>query len=121
MEYAKDAMETAEPWEKWEFRSHKGKWETFSISGPSWGEESEYRRKLITININGYEVPEPMRHKPSLATIYYWVYFGSHQLVVKDEWIDCERDNIAFINNICHLTKEAAVKHAKALLSFTDI
>lgn len=120
MEYAKDAMETAKPWEKWEF-NNEDEWEPFRRGHPLWDKNIQYRRKEKTININGYEVPEPMKDRPSFGTIYYWVYFGSHQLVVKDEWVNCERDKIAFINNICHLTRDAAVKHAKALLSFSDI
>lgn len=42
LEYAKDAMETDKPWERWEFNN--GAWNCL-FKHPSWAEEIEYRRK----------------------------------------------------------------------------
>ena len=62
MEYAKDALETDTPWERWEY-SHTGQKYT-SLSGhPDWYEDITYRRKPKpkVLLINGYEVTEPHR------------------------------------------------------------
>ena len=125
MEYAKDAMETAEPWERWEYYSHRCKWEPFRISGPSWGEESEYRRKPMTININGHEVPEPYRGEMQIGQPYYtpdlhncgadyWDVYHDRQ------WENGIYDNVAMKNGLLHLTEDAAIAHTRALLSFTE-
>jgi hypothetical protein len=43
MEYAKDAMETDTPWERWEFRNMKGEWVSLS-QHPAWQTDLEYRK-----------------------------------------------------------------------------
>lgn len=49
LEYAKDAMETDKPWERWEFKiSENVGWQSFTehcTTGPSWDTNYEYRRK----------------------------------------------------------------------------
>ena len=122
MQYAKDAMETAEPWERWEYYSHKCKWEPFKISGPSWGEESEYRRKAITININGQEVPEPYRGEMKFNQPYYMPWIGSKANHYDTKlWGHYLYDNEVMSLGLVHLNKEAAIIHSLALLSFTKI
>ena len=61
-EYAKDAIETDMPWERWEFSCGNQEYETLS-SHPTWHEKNKYRRKAKTILINGHDVPEP-HHTP---------------------------------------------------------
>ena len=124
MEYAKDAMETDEPWERWEYYSHRCTWEPFKISGPSWGEESEYRRKARTININGHEVPEPYRGEMKKDQPYFiprigWM--GCEGNYEEEVWINCTYDNNMIHRGLIHLNKEAAMAHAKALESFTKM
>lgn len=125
MEYAKDAMETDEPWLRWEFKEDQG-WLSFRNNHPLWIDDNQYRRKLMTININGHEVPEPYRGKMKEGQIYfspeisdcgddYWEDYSDLQ------WEDSLHDNVAMKNGLVHLNKAAAIKHTEALLSFTSI
>ena len=59
-EYAKDAVDTDMPWERWEFCHKRGEYQSLD-SHPEWVEDNEYRRKPKVILINGHEVPEPHR------------------------------------------------------------
>ena len=54
--YTEDAMTTSQPWKLWEF-FYSGWWR-YCIY-PEWDQKKQYRRKPRTININGFEVPEP--------------------------------------------------------------
>lgn len=114
MKYAEIAQHDAEPWKHFEFK-YDGEWVDLDYS-PSFDSDSEYRLKPRTININGFEVPEPLRHEPSDGTDYYvldmsevsemkWTYD-----VIEYQWLKA---------GIIHLTREAAEKHLEALLSFT--
>ena len=121
MEYAKDAMETAEPWLRWEYYSNRCKWEPFKISGPSWDEESEYRRKPMTININGHEVPEPYRGEMFNGTFYYVPNVSGPNDYTESVWHDHVYDINIRKKGLLHINKESARIHAQALISFTEI
>jgi len=124
MLYAQDAMETDKPWERWEFR-HKNNnptsWQYFnSTTSPGWLDNVEYRRKPQTININGFEVPEPVR----VALKYEQEYYSVSDFMRADDctpyqWEGDEVDFRFLKCGLIHLTKEAAEQHANALLSFT--
>lgn len=126
MQYAKDAMETDKPWERWQFKSHSSHWATCHIVTPSWNEETEYRRKPQTLSINGHEVPEPYRGEMQIGQPYYtpdlyncgtdyWDVYHDRQ------WENNIYDNVAMKNGLLHLTEDAAIKHTKALLSFAEL
>jgi hypothetical protein len=118
--YAQDAMESEKPWERWEYYCfHKGKWVPIHNS-PLWDDGAEYRRKPRTININGFEVPEPVREPLRIDDDYYIPYLGSPSLTVDTTWWNDDCDTNRIKSGIVHLTKEAAELHAKALLSFTQ-
>lgn len=72
-----------------------------------------------TININGYEVPEPLRTAPRLGNQYYIASTGV-DTPSRYEWLDDDVDYLYLAKGILHLTKEAAILHAKALISFTE-
>ena len=117
--YAQDAMETDKPWERWEYlaEEHSNTW--WKCEGhPAWQFAMEYRRKPRTININGFEVPEPVREPLETDTNYYCPHLASSELVSVSTWWDDGCDARRLKSGIIHLTKEAAVTHAKALLSF---
>jgi hypothetical protein len=118
--YAQDAMETDKPWERWE-RRYKGHtyWQSLNCC-PTWTPITEYRRKPRTININGFEVPEPVREPLKDGQEYYDVSIGSADNVVKYTWRGESWDFHTMDKGIVHLTKEAAMLHAEALLSFTQ-
>ena len=81
------------------------------------------RIKTDTININGIEVPEPMREMPPEGTSVYWPGFGSESDDTHTESADVGYYPTMLPDllrkGLLHLTKEAATIHAKALLSFT--
>lgn len=78
----------------------------------------EYRLKPNFIDINGHQVPEPVR-EPLQAGQEYWV---ADVTKWDDEWYwnDDNRDNLWLERGLIHLTKEAADIHIAALLSFTQ-
>lgn len=74
--------------------------------------------KDSTININGFEVPEPFRGNMKYKDQYWFPSLESESA----EWHTWNNDitDIRILKNgIIHLTKEAAEIHLQALLSFT--
>lgn len=82
---------------------------------------SLWKIKPKTININGFEVPEPLRTKLNYAQTYYIVDLSTSRVVETDHWDDTSMDNRRLEAGLIHLTKEAAEKHREALLSFTKV
>ena len=124
MEYAQDAMETDKPWERWEYFDTQV-WRPLRTVYPLWFENTQYRRKPMTININGHEVPEPYRGEMSKGMYYYMPNFWGQSGYDSYRW---DSDHCDEINSddesikskgLLHLTREAAIKHTEALLSFT--
>ena len=115
-EYAKDALETVKPWERWEFSCQKQEYKTL-WDHPTWHEKNKYRRKHKTILINGHEVPEPHRTPLKDGEVYWALTLFSRATSLR--WKDDDFDNSYLENGFIHLTKEAAEKHFNALKSFT--
>lgn len=116
--YAEDASYTDKPWERWECRSDSHEaWK--SVFGPNifWTPKYEYRRKPKCLNINGHQVPEPMRVAPEEGARYWVVnlFYSRTELI----WSAGSKPIAWLASGLCHLTKEAADLHATALLSFT--
>lgn len=118
--YAKQMAEMDEPWRLWEWKYTEFNW-TPCKGHPSWLEDSEYRQTPKTININGHEVPEPMREKPEINSKYWIPSALSEDWVDWFSYIDNNFGNRLLDKGLCHATKEAAIAHAKALFSFTEI
>lgn len=120
-QYAEDARETKKPWERWEFYEEADKaW--FTVDGsPLWHTEIQYRRKPRTITINGREVPEPMREAPDVGNLYYVVIVSAESVVSNHKWQNDQFDKKWLSRGLIHSTKEAAIAHAEALLSFTEV
>ena len=120
LEFAKDAAETETPWYGWQGRT-PGHSEWYECTHPpSWCDGSEYRRKPTppkTININGIEVPEPVREPLNFGDEY--VALDLICVIDDIEWFGDDWDMENLHLGIIHLTKEAAEIHRKALLSFT--
>ena len=122
-QYAEDAAETDTPWVRWEI-GHVLPDTKFSplLTHPKWDVRIKYRRKPpepVFININGYQVPEPMRVPPAIGSEYWYVHITISNGSCSCYWAYDKTDKEFFNNGICHTTKEAAELHAKALLSFT--
>ena len=123
MEYARDAMETVQPWKRWEFK-FEGEDDWNGLEEPAvWRKDCEYRHKPRTVNINGFEVPEPVRSPLENGTIYYISYISAPDdaLAWECRWRSDKYDFNYLKKGIVHLVEEAAIKHAEALLSFTRI
>jgi hypothetical protein len=76
-----------------------------------------YRVKPKTININGIEVPEPLREVPPHLTEVWFVEICEPKRL---SFIDCLEGRVSLNLGLLHLTREAAMLHQKALLSFTS-
>lgn len=80
----------------------------------------DWKVKPRTININGYEVPEPIRVKPNRGDNFYAVCLsaGTVECFTFNDSMTCNR---WFNQGLAHKTREAAELHLKALLSFTAL
>ena len=123
MQYAQDAMETSEPWERWALFLPNGCGWVDCTSNPSWYDHIEYRRrpKMISMTLaNGEVVSWPEPHKGDLNV-------GQHCYLVKNNG-DVEHvcfaihshNNMAVMFGMVHLTKEAAEQHSHALFKINN-
>ncbi|HCT9044814.1 TPA: hypothetical protein OUB92_000755 [Morganella morganii] len=78
----------------------------------------EYRLKPRFIDINGHQVPEPVR-EPLEDDQEYWIADIRYAPSVFN-WENNDADYRWLERGIIHLTKEAAESHSAALLSFTQ-
>jgi hypothetical protein len=97
----------------------------FDACNPDWLDDTEYRIKPKTININGFEVPEPVREPLERGRVYFIVSVTSVNSsdscgYIKHFWKDDQSDRYWLQAGLIHLTPEASIQHTKALLSFTD-
>lgn len=120
--YAEDAATTDKPWELWEF-NHKKECSWYAlIDHPEWDFNHNYRRKEVkpkTININGYEVPEPLQNAPEGGTMYWYPNTSDTHVAYSHYYSYYQYHVDRLVNGLVHLTQEAAQKHLDALLSFT--
>lgn len=116
--YAEDMAETEKAEERWEFNGGNG-WHP-CLFHPTWDRDYQYRRKPRFIEINGHQVPEPARKEPQNGSFYYYPVPNESRLYKGTPWIDDNEDDLfRFSYGLVHFTMEAAITHAKALLSFT--
>ena len=122
MEYAKIAQTTDEPWTHFELRQNDScVWEAIHLPVCFYS-HMEYRLKPEppkTIRIGEYDVPEPVREPLEKDTEYWIAHFSLAELANRFKWYSDQFDNRVLKNGLIHLTKEAAVIHAKALMSLT--
>lgn len=121
-QYAEDSIHYEKPWLKWRCRKdHEGSSWGNCAHYPYWSEDMIYEHIPEIIKINGHEVPKPYRGEiqegvdyyqvaPNMPEFYIWVREGSYG----SSQLNHLRDR-----GLLHDNKEAAVAHAKALLSFT--
>lgn len=120
LQYAKDAMETDKPWERWEYFSKAfNEWTGFTEGNPSWLSDYKYRRKKDTIIINGHEVPKSVNKPLRKGQEYFLVDVLSDDLTLCLYWNGDREDKRYLERGLIHLDEESAIIHAKALLSFT--
>lgn len=74
-----------------------------------------------TIEINGIEVPKPETTAPSCGTRFYIpVLHDVTELYAKLFWNNSKLLHEFLAKGLIHLSKDNAIAHAKALLSFTS-
>lgn len=85
---------------------------------PAWCEFFEYRIRPRTIRIGDIDVPEPVRDMRAMHLGQtYWVFDRLEDSFVTDyEWENDKYDIAMLSAGLVHLTKEAAIAHAKALI-----
>lgn len=99
-----------------------GKWE--DKSNPSFDSAPEnYRIKPKTININGFEIPAPLREPPKAGTSIYIPLVtstsgGSPYMMTAWSGTAAHLEYLRL--GLVHSTPEAATAHVKALRSFTE-
>lgn len=79
----------------------------------------QYAEDALTININGFEVPEPVREPLPCGTVYCVANISITTGPMQYRWSDDRIDFRFLREGLIHLTPEAAELHSKALLSFT--
>lgn len=72
-----------------------------------------------TININGFEVPEPVREGLKYGDFCYLADITQTK-VMELYWTEHSSDFQFLYKGIVHRTRKAAETHIKALLSFTQ-
>ena len=80
----------------------------------------KFRDSIKYININGFEVPEPLRLRPDVGEEYYRIDILSTDLFGGCIWVGYKSEVKWLMRGLCHSTKEAAILHSQALLSFTS-
>ena len=121
MKYVEIAQTTDKPWEAFQVKGFVDEWVDVSAA-ILFNENLQYRLKPEppkTIRIGEYDVPEPVREPLEKDTEYWIVHFSLAVLANRFKWYSDEFDNRVLKNGLIHLTKEAAVIHAKALMSLT--
>lgn len=115
--YAEDAKTHVEPWKLWQFKYREGMWVDLSTS-PSWLPSHKYRRKPKTYFLHGVEIPD-LRIEPKNGQ-EYWYPDPSTAYFVGFSVHGAESSVHRLENNLCYERteegKQAAVKHAKAML-----
>ena len=118
--YAEDAAETDKPWRRWETSAYRGAWDQCHCH-PQWDLCVHYRRKPRTININGIEVPEPLREAPKHNEWFYHASITERSFCAEDQWIGSMGNKNKFNRGLIHSTGKAAEIHGRALASFTGV
>ena len=116
LQYAQDALETEEPWLRWEGRgvSTSDEWvpmrQEFVFSN-----HFEYRRKPQTLTYT-VTIPEPLRGAPEVGSIFYAPAPLSEGLTSMSGWYGDDVDYRLLKRGLCFATKEDAIAAAKAMM-----
>lgn len=122
MKYAEIAQTTDKPWEHFEVRQNDScVWKAIHLPLRFYS-HMEYRLKPEppkTIRIGKYDVPEPVREPLECGQVYFIPDLVELRFVQEFSWQGHVSDKLFLRCGLIHLTKEAAVIHAKALISLT--
>ena len=124
MQYAQDAMETDNPWERWECNTGEVLGWVDMLHNPPWITDTSYRRKpkMISVTLADGEVvswPEPHRTELEYGSTYFY-FVPTHGDIVLKVWDCAPWDRTTLSNGCVHLTKEAAEQHSHALFKINN-
>lgn len=97
-----------------EVRTPDGVWRQ-CVNEPAW-QYFEYRIRPCTIRIGDIDVPEPVREALKDGTQYFTAAIDLDDFYNVYTWYSDLADAGMLKAGIVHLTKEAAIAHAKALI-----
>lgn len=80
---------------------------------------NRFRQVTPTINIGGHIVPRPLTEPPEEGTKVYLVSLITCGHYVREWWKNDEYDQNRLKRGVVHITKEAAIAHAKALIAIS--
>lgn len=117
--YALDAAETDKPWERWEFRVGDAALPSRCETHPTWDEKTQYRRLASYSSLGHCSVPRPLWSRPKVGTRYFVATTDHHDYsqLMPFIWSGDGTDKLLLRRGLCHLTAEAAQKHAEALIA----
>ena len=96
-----------------------GEWNDVVANEPGWCKNYKYRVKTPTININGFEVPEPERKLLFEGDYYYLATLNDETSPFIYVWQGNVQDLHLLKLGVIHRKPESARIHSEALLSFT--
>ncbi|QDU35651.1 hypothetical protein [Proteus phage vB_PmiP_RS10pmA] len=115
MKYAEIAQRDPKPWTYFQVSYDSVEW-VDCLQELQFLSKLNYRLKPRTININGFEVPEPLKLSPVRGTERYFV---STPYIEREVYMGGDINTKMLKAGLIHLTRENAEKHLEALLSFT--
>lgn len=80
---------------------------------------NRFRQVTPTINIGGHSVPKPLSTAPEEGTDVYIVSLMGEDLCAIGEWCNNSYYQEHLKRGIVHITAEAAIAHAKALIAIS--
>jgi hypothetical protein len=93
--------------------------EVLDRSNPLTREYWQWRIAPETIMIGDMEVPQPCREAPPLDSDYYYPLISHTGLYANTLWTGDHYDLRTLAAGLVHLTREAAITHAKALIKIS--
>lgn len=77
----------------------------------------EFRVQPKMTIVNRYSINSPIIDKPDCGTTYFVADPVDDELFLSSIWDDDAYDNLLFDRGLCHLSRENAIAHAKAMIN----
>lgn len=106
------------PWQN--FIEYHRNVQLYLIDDPDFASASEYRLKPRTITVNGREVQAGEETAPVNDQTYWIPMLSSDTLITEIKWDGDRFDKRDLRRGLVHLTKEAAIAHARAMLNIPE-
>ena len=81
--------------------------------------DTKYRRAPENITVGGVSFPKAESREPKFGSIYFLPIMDNHPFFMKQTWNDSDVDNVFLKRGVVHLTRDAAIQHAKALIKLS--